>query len=67
MNSQRFGIQIQRQFLLLCLMLFGLGVNSFAAPGDLDLSFGSGGKVLTNVNNGGTVITSITAFVGQGA
>jgi hypothetical protein len=39
MNSQRFGVQIQRQFLLLCLMLFGLGVNSFAAPGDLDLSF----------------------------
>jgi uncharacterized delta-60 repeat protein len=39
MNSQRFGIQIQRQFLLLCLMLFGLSVNSFAAPGDLDRSF----------------------------
>jgi uncharacterized delta-60 repeat protein len=51
MNSQRFGIQIQRQFLLLCLMLFGLSVNSFAAPGDLDASFGTGGVVYTSFNN----------------
>ncbi|MEJ7863306.1 MAG: FG-GAP-like repeat-containing protein [Pyrinomonadaceae bacterium] len=43
MNSQRFSFQIWRQFLFLCLILFGLGVNSFAAPGDLDTSFGNGG------------------------
>jgi uncharacterized delta-60 repeat protein len=48
MNSQRFDVQIWRQFLLLCLMLFGLNVSSFAAPGDLDLSFGQGGIAYTN-------------------
>ncbi len=48
MNSRKFDFQIRNTLLIFCLMLFGLSVNSFAASGDLDLSFGNGGIAYTS-------------------
>ena len=51
MNSRRFNFPIYKILSIFCLMLLGFGVDLFAAPGDLDLSFGNGGKVVTRVEN----------------
>ena len=60
MNSRRFKSPIHKTLLIFCLMLFGLSVNSFAAPGDLDLSFGNGGKVVTRVEDRFSIGTAVT-------
>ncbi len=45
MNSQKLSLCLSQQLLVVFLSIITLTANIFAADGDLDASFGNGGKV----------------------
>ena len=61
--SRSSGLARDRSMVLLARFFMGaaclLAVSAFAADGDLDVAFGSGGKVITAVSGSGEVVSSL--------